>query len=164
MALSATIQLSSAWSAFDRRFVVHLFEGHLSIADMDRLDALGRRWEQDNPGKRVELVIIYPTDARMNGEERTRMGKLIKRGERERAASATVILAEGLLGAMQRSVLTGLQLIVPPVHPQKVFGAVAPAVAWLVPHVQQVNGGDVTAASLAAAVDDLRRAFDARER
>ncbi|MDD9942257.1 MAG: hypothetical protein OXU20_14520 [Myxococcales bacterium] len=164
MGFEPTIQLGAVWSAVNQGFVVHLFEGHLSLADMDVMEAQSLRWLEANPGERVELSVIYSTKARMDTVERARMTELIKHGERGRVASATVILAEGLTGAMQRSVLTGMLLIVPPVHPQRVFGALRPALEWLLPHVRRVNGEAVTLAGLCAACDDLRRAFDARPR
>ena len=64
-------------------------------------------WHKKNPGKLVELVIIFASDARMNGEERTRLAALMKRWEASAPHRATVVLASGLPGAMHRSILTG---------------------------------------------------------
>lgn len=164
MPLVIANQLAPAWTAVDKRLAVHVFEGHLSLTDMDVLEAFGDRWTRDNGGKRVELVIIYPSNSRMTGEERTRMGGLIKRWEKDRVASATVILAEGMLGAMQRSVLTGLQLIAPPAHPQKVFGVIEPAITWLLPYVREVNGADVNEVLLRTGIASVCRDFQARTR
>ncbi|HEX3771271.1 MAG TPA: hypothetical protein VHV30_10420 [Polyangiaceae bacterium] len=138
-----------------RRFGVHAFEGHLTLDDMGKLEAFGNVWHKKNPGKVVEMAIVFPSDDRMEGEERARLVKVIRRWEMTRVASATVILAQGLLGAMHRSVLTGLMLVAPPPHPTKVFGATADAVAWLTPHVQAVCGLDASSHDLTAAVDAL---------
>src|SRR5688572_8852720 len=105
MRLQPLICLSSAWTSVFGQFAVHLFEGHVSVAQMEHLQAIGDRWNGENPDKRVELVIVLPSDTRMTLEERARMNRLIKHGESFRTASATVILAEGLLASMQRSVL-----------------------------------------------------------
>ncbi len=162
MALTPMVQLAGVWVGIDHRFAVHVFEGHVSLADMDQLQAFGDRWVKANSGKRVELVIIHPSSARMTSEERSRIASLIKRWEPDRVASATVILASGIQGAMQRSVLTGLQLLAPPAHPVKVFGEIAPAVTWLLPHIQAVNVGAAGARlqqSVCKLCDDfLRRA------
>jgi hypothetical protein len=136
--LEPIIKLIPAWTAVSGRFAVHVFEGHLSIADMDRMEAIGDQWHRQNRGRRVELVIVFPSDAKMTAEERRRMTLLIKRWEPDRDASATVILAEGLRGSIQRSVLTGFTLVAPPPHPMKVFGKIPEAVTWLHPHIAPV--------------------------
>jgi hypothetical protein len=110
----------------------------------------------------VELVVILPSDARMTSEERARMAAIIKRWEHERIASSTVILADGLVGSLHRSILTGLQMIVPAPHPVKVFGAIAPAVQWLAPYVQELCGPDATAEVLLSGVNELCARFAAR--
>lgn len=159
MALSLLLQLPPVWTAADQRFAIHLFHGYLSLEDMGQLEALGDRWTREHGGKRVELVVVYPSQARMSTEERHRISALIKRWDRDRAASATVILAEGMVGAMQRSVLTGLQLIAGTTHPQKVFSNVADAVNWLMPHVREVNGPSTNGTQLLADVNALCRQF-----
>lgn len=139
MGFQPLLQLPAAWSSVYERFALHLFEGHLSVAEMERLYDLGARWNAQHPEKRVELAIIFPSDARMTPEERAGMARLMKLGEAHRAASATVVLAAGLRGAMHRSILTGLMMLAPPPHPARVFGGIAEAMAWLDPHVQVVE-------------------------
>ena len=147
-----------------RRFGVHVFEGSVTLDDMIRIESSGSLWHRTNPGQIVELVIIFPSDARMTNEERTRMASIVKRWEKTRKASATVVLAEGLAGAMHRSILTGLQMLAPPPHPTKVFSRTPDAVAWLAPHVQSLCGPDAIAADLLAAVEHLCEAFRASRR
>lgn len=163
MKLSPVIQLPAAWSGVADRFGVHLFEGEVSVADMDRLEVMGSQWHRKHPGKLVELVVIFPSPARMTGEERARMAKLIKRWEHARVASATTILAEGMQGAMHRSVLTGLLFLAPPPHPAKVFGAVAQAVTWLAPYVASVCGPQATRDATLSAVESFCADFVARK-
>jgi hypothetical protein len=162
MKLEPIICTSSAWSSVYAHFVVHLFEGHLGLAEMDRMHALGEHWRAANPGKRVELVLVFPSDAQMSQEERARMARLIKHGEAQRAASATVILAQGLLASFQRSVLTGMMMIVPAPHPAKVFGNVADALRWLSPQTQAVCDQALSVEALSALVDANIAAFRAR--
>ena len=137
MILEPLIRLPNAWTGVAGRFGVHLFEGRLTVADMDRMEAIGDEWQAKNPGRLVELVVIFPSSARLDDAERARLVRLVARREKDRAASATVIMAEGMVGAMQRSILTGINLIRRPPHPVKVFSAVPDAVSWLLPHVRE---------------------------
>jgi hypothetical protein len=159
---SPVIEMPTALTGVWRRMAVHLFEGRLTVDDMERLEALGADFRRRVPGKMVELVVVFPSDARMTSEERTRMAAIIKRWEHVRTASSTVILARGLTGALHRSVLTGLQILAPAPHPLKVFGAIPPAVKWIAPFVQALSGPEATVESLQLGVDDLCARFAAR--
>jgi hypothetical protein len=158
--LEPLIEMQNIWSGVWRRFAVHMFHGHLAVEDMARLENIGVQWLKKNPGKLVEMVMIYPSDAvGMTSEERSRMARVIKRWEDIRTASATVILATGILGSVQRSVLTGLQVIAPPPHPTKVFATAADAVRWLTPYVQDVCGMDARHNDLVVAVEEMSGRF-----
>lgn len=157
------IALPAVWSYACGRLAVHLFQGQLSVPDMDRMEQVGVLWHERKPGKRVELSVILPSDARMESAERARMARLVRRWENERIASATVVLAQGLRGAMHRSVLTGLMLVAPSPHPAKVFGTIDDAVAYVTPFVQPpVLDAPCSGATLARAILALQRAFEAR--
>jgi hypothetical protein len=160
--LEPLIEMHCMVTALWRRFAVHLFEGKLTVADMDRIEANSEVWHGRVNGKVVEMVVILPSDAKMTGEERTRMSRIIKRWENKRQASATVVLAQGLVGSMHRSVLTGIQMLAPPPHPVKVFGSIADAVGWLSPHVVEVCGVEAKPDELTAAVRDLSARFAER--
>jgi hypothetical protein len=137
-----------------------MFHGHVTVEDMARVENIGVQWLKENPGKLVEMVVIYPSDAvGMTSEERARMARVIKRWEDARTASATVILATGILASVQRSVLTALQAIARPPHPTKVFSTSADGVAWLTPYVQELCGRDATKDALVAAVEELGATF-----
>ncbi len=142
-----------------RRFGVHMFEGKVTVEDMAKMEAVGVQYLKKNPGKLVEMVVIYPSDTRMTAEERERMARVIRRWEDCRVASATVILATGLVGSMHRSVLTGLQFLARPPHPTKVFGTIPDALAWLSPYIVELCGVDATHDKLVAAVADMERRF-----
>ena len=144
------------------RFGAHLFHGKVTTTDIDQIQRASDGWRAKNPGKTVELVVIYPSGARMTISERLRFSRLLKKDERERTASATVVLAEGLTGAAQRSMLTGLLMMAPPPHPAKVFGTIRDAVAWLAPHVRALCGPEATSDALYAAVEELAARFRAR--
>ena len=154
--------LPTAWTSVCARFGVHLFEGTVTLADMDRLQSVGDRWNAQHPEKRVELVVVLPSNARMTHEERMRMVRLIKHGEAHRAATGTVILAEGLLASVQRSVLTGMMMLAPAPHPAKVFGNLTEAVAWLAPYVKSVCGDALKPEQLASMLDAHLAEFRAR--
>jgi hypothetical protein len=153
--LEAAFRTPNVVTGVWRRFGAHVFEGRLSLEDMARLESFGNLWHKKNPGSVVELAVILPSEARMAGEERARLAKIIRRWEMTRTASATVILANGLVGAMQRSVLTGLMMIAPAPHPTRVFGTTREAAAWLAPYIQAACGVEATAAAIGAAVDAL---------
>jgi len=154
MNFEAVFRTPTTWISVLGRFAVHLFEGHVTLADMDQMQVVGERWRVQHPEKRVEIGVIFPSEARMTHEERVRMARLIKVGEAQRAASATVILAQGLMASMQRSMLTGMLMIAPPPHPSKVFGSVPDALAWLGPHVETLCGP-------ALKLEELERALTA---
>lgn len=135
MRFEPLFRTATAWISVFDHFAVHLFEGAVSVSDMDRIQSVGERWNVRHPGKRAELVVIFPSNARLTPEERARMAQLVKVGQTHRAAAATVILASGMLGSMQRSMLTGLTMISPPPHPWKVFGTIVDALTWLTPHL-----------------------------
>ena len=159
MKLETLIQLPNVMTGVWRRFGVHAFEGKITLDDMTRMQVAGDAWMRRNPGNTVELVIIFPSDARMSGDERAKLASVIKKWESVRAASATVVLASGLMGSMHRSVLTGLQMLAPPPHPAKVFGGVADAVGWLSPHAQQLCGPEATGPALLGAVEAMCTQF-----
>lgn len=145
-----------------RRFGVHIFEGKVTVEDMKKIEESGEVWHAKIPGKLVEMVIIIPSGAKMTSEERSKMAHIIRRWEHARSASATVILAQGLVGSMHRSVLTGLQLLAPAPHPVKVFGNVHDAVWWLGPHIRETCNVATTSEDLVSAVDALSARFGAR--
>lgn len=163
MRLEPVIALPSAWTCVHGQFVVHCFEGHFPVSDMDHMQDLAARWMARHPAQRVEMVVVLPSSARMSGEERQRMARLIKLGERQRTASATVIMAEGLLGSVHRSILTGLMLLAPPPHPTKVFASVLEGVRWLHPHARALMP-QLQLEPLCAAVEGQLAAFRARAR
>jgi hypothetical protein len=164
MLLEPLICMPQAWTFVWQRFGVHFFQGTLGIGDMDRLESEGDRWHAAHPGQLIEMVVIFPSDARMNTTERERMIRLMKRREKSRLASATVILAEGITGAMHRSVLTGLMLIARPPHPAKVCATIPDAIAFLMPHLRSLCDPRATHASMVVALDEARAAFEARAR
>jgi hypothetical protein len=164
MLFEPLFRLPAAWSSVSDRFGVHLFEGELTVADMDQIATVAARWHALHPGKVVELSIIHPSASRLSLEQRSRLARLIKRWESERTAAATVVLAGGLTGAVQRSLLTGLLMVVRPPHPTQVFASTGEALEWLLPHVRALSGRHVTLEALRAGVDRLCHEFGARRR
>jgi len=162
MKLEPIIEMSCMTTGMWRRFAVHLFEGKLTLDDIERLEKNSEVWHSKIAGKVVEMVVIFPSEAKMTSEERTRMTRIIKRWEHKRLASATVILAQGLVGSMHRSVLTGMQMLVPAPHPVKVFGAISDAIQWLTPHVHEACGAEAKVDTLLEAVNGLSAQFGKR--
>jgi hypothetical protein len=162
MRLEPIIEMPCLMTGLWKRFGVHLFEGKVTVADMEEIERRSVVWHQKVRGKLVEMVVICPSDAKMTSEERAKMTQIIKRWENDRAASATVILAQGLVGAMHRSVLTGMQMIVPAPHPMKVFGTIPDAIGWLAPHVRELCGPEATPEALEGGIADFAARFAAR--
>jgi hypothetical protein len=164
MKLEPIIQLPSMMTGMWRRLGVHAFQGKVTLDDMTRVEVAGSLWHRNNPGKVVEIVIIFPSDARMDNKERERMAGIVKRWESVRTASATVILATRLVGSMHRSILTGMHMLVPPPHPTRVFGAVAETVTWVLPHVRDLCGADVGGEALLGAIAEFCATFQLMRR
>lgn len=162
MRFETVVEMPSTWSGVHRHVAVHLFQDRVTVEQMDELDAIGSAWRRKHPGKLVELVVIFPSGNQMTAGERSRMTALMKRWESDRVAAATVILAEGLMGSLHRSVLTGLVMLVPPSHPARVFGKVGDAVHWLVPHVEGLWRSKVDEAGLLGAVETYCSTFERR--
>ena len=162
MTYQVVIELPVVWSCITGHLLVHLFEGTLTIDHMKELEREGDAFRARHRGKYAELVVIFPSGAKMTSEERAHMARLIKRTEDRRVASATVILAEGITGAFQRSVLTGLQLLAPPAHPAKVYGDVETAVRFLAPHLKSVGASTADADALVLSVEGMCKEFRAR--
>ena len=78
MIFESVMRMPAAWSSVCAGFAIHMFEGHVTLADMDQMQSVGERWNAQHPGKRIEVVLIFPSNARMTHEERSRMAKLIK--------------------------------------------------------------------------------------
>ena len=162
MRFEPIIEMPCLLTGLWKRFGVHLFQGKVTVEDMEELETRSAVWHDKLRGKLVEMVVIFPSEAKMTSEERTKMTRIIKRWESSRAASATVILAQGLTGALHRSVLTGMQMIVPAPHPAKVFGTTSDGVKWLAPHVRELCGPEATPEALDAGVADLATRFASR--
>jgi hypothetical protein len=145
-----------------RQLAVHIFEGKTTVADMNAIEAFSEKWHAKITEKLVEMVVILPSEMKMTNEERTKMARIIKRWENTRIASATVVLTQGLKGALDRSVLTGFQLVVPPPHPMKVFGAIEDGTRWLAPYVQKSSGADADEHAMTSAIRQLIAHFDKR--
>ncbi|MEO7113504.1 MAG: hypothetical protein ABI183_23905 [Polyangiaceae bacterium] len=141
---------------------MHVFEGKLTLDNMAQLEKDSEAWHSKSKDKLVEMVVIHPSQSKMTSDERQKMKGIIKRWEHTREASATVILAQGLAGALHRSVLTGLQMAVPAPHPTKVFGTTDAALNWLAPSVQKTCGPEACVGDLIVAVAELSAHFQKR--
>ena len=165
MKLEPVIRMPTFWSSVlastQVELGVHLWEGDLTVLEMNQIQEIGDRWYARYPGKSLALNIVYPGASLIPppAELRDRFRRLLKHWESRHLAACTVMLAEGLLGAMHRSVLTGMLMIVPPPHPAKIFATVDDALPWLLGHAR---GGALDPRELRAAIDALRAEFSAR--
>lgn len=152
-------RLPTTWStAVADTIAVNHFEGEVTVLEMNTIQEIGDRWYARYPRKSLSLSIVYPTTHRPTAEQRERLRQLIKHWENHHLAAANVMLIDGLLGAMHRSVLTGVMMLAPAPHPAKVFANLDAALPWLLSH--QTTKLDV--ASVRDAVDRLSSEFLAR--
>lgn len=153
-------RLPTTWStAIAGAVAVHHFEGEVTVLEMNKMQAIGDEWYRRYPGKSLSIAVVFPTTHRASAEQRDRMRQLIKHWEGKHLAAANAMLMDGLLGAMHRSILTGILMFAPPPHPSKVFAAVEPAVSWLLDHQL---GTALSAAEVLTAINQTSNEFLAR--
>lgn len=141
--------------------VLWVVDGQTPVDELERLRAMVRTHPRaDRPS--VTLIVIHGTRSTMNAEERRSVLAMIDETKHHRLASATVIGARGMLGALHRSILTGFSLLLPPPHPHKVFGDVPEAIAYLMPWVPKVSDG-LDATAIEAMLADLYAQLLARK-
>jgi hypothetical protein len=139
--------------------VVWVVDGHTPLDELKRLRSHVAEWTRERGGrKNVTLVVLHAARTTMSSEERASVARMIDETKRSRVASSTVVLADGLVGALHRSILTGFTIVVPPPHPTKVCADVATAIAFLHPHVESLCGR-VAQEDLAAMVEALHEAI-----
>lgn len=145
-----------------RQVVIWVVDGQTPVEELERLRRVVRGWA-DEHGRGVALTVIHPTRSGMTSEERASVARMIDETKAGRMASATVILATGVLGALHRSLLTGLSLLVPPPHPVKFTSDLDHAIAWLRPYVEHLSG-PVRESDIRAIAEDLHAAVLAEKR
>lgn len=138
-----------------KRVIVWVVEGHTPVATLEalrlRLAVLSRERGDE---KHVALTVLYPSDSAMSAEERRSVARMIDETKHRRLASATAVLAQGMMGAVHRSILTGMSILVPPPHPNRITSSIEDAVAFAHPFVVQSSGA-VAMADLRTMVEDL---------
>lgn len=138
-------RLPTVWStAVADSIGVNHFEGEVTVMEMNKIQEIGDRWYARFPGKSLAISVVYPTTHRAPPEQRERLRQLIKHWEHRHLAAANVMLIDGLLGSMHRSIFTGVLMLVPPPHPAKVFSNIDDGVSWLLGH-QKGTSFDVAA-------------------
>jgi hypothetical protein len=141
----------AAW----RQLVLWVVDGHTPLDELERLRVIVQSWSRaQGTLKNVTLVVLHDNRSTMSAEERRSVSRMIDETKSQRVASATVVLAGGIVGALHRSILTGFSLLVPPPHPTKVYADVESAIAFLHPHIESVCG-PVPPAHLDAMVNAL---------
>lgn len=138
-----------------RRLVLWVVDGHTPVVELERLRTLVHEWSRGQSGeKNVTLVLLHASRSTMEADERRAVLRMIDETKHDRVASATVVLARGMIGALHRSILTGFSLLLPPPHPTRVFGEVPPAIAFLHGHIESLCGA-VEPLHIEAMLDDL---------
>lgn len=146
-----------------KRLLIWVVEGHTPLPTLEalrlRLTALSRERGDE---KHIALTILYPSDSTMSTEERRSVARMIEESKHRRLASSTAVLAQGLMGAVHRSILTGMSLVVPPPHPNRITATTDDAIAFLLPYITQ-SSGPASLADVRAMVNDLYAALKERK-
>jgi len=146
-----------------KRVVLWVVEGHTPL---EQLEALRRRFaelsRERGDEKHVALTILYPTDSTMSAEERKCVARIIDESKHRRLASATAVLAQGLMGAVHRSILTGMSILVPAPHPHRITATIEDAIDFVHPYAT-LSSGPVLRSDLRAMVGDLHNTLRARQ-
>lgn len=143
--------------------VLWVADGETPLDELRALTEFVLRYKRERGERQnVALTVIHGTRTGMTAEARKEIARLIDLTKHTRRASSTVVLAEGMLGALHRSILTGLSLLVPPPHPVKITGDVASAVAFLHPYIEELCG-PIPPQHVAAMVGDLHGAICAEK-
>lgn len=121
--------------------VLWVADGETPVEELRALTQFVKRYRAER-GERpnVALTVIHGTRTGMTAEARREVTRLIDLTKHDRVASSTVVLAQGMLGALHRSILTGMELVVPAPHPVKICGDVSTAVAFLHPYIVELCG------------------------
>ena len=115
------------------------------------------------PGPMIGFSIVHPPAmGPLDSDGRAAIAEQARVVNPRSKAGALVILSGGFSGAIVRSIATGLSLISPPKHPNKVFDTMERACAWIAPHVTPVDGRAVTPEEIMAAYRQLPTPPDSR--
>ena len=124
-----------------RDLVIWVVDGHTPLDELKRLRSRVAEWRQQRAArKNVALTVLYPSPSTMSTEERLTVARMIDETKHDRTASATVVLADGILGALHRSILTGLSIVVPSPHPVRISADLGTAITFVLPHVERLCG------------------------
>lgn len=142
-----------------KNLLIWVAQGHTNVAELQELRVLfGMLAKARGDEPHVSLIILYPSDSTMSGEERRVVTKLIEESKHRRLASATAVLATGVMAAVHRSILTGINLLVPPPHPNRITASIDEAISFVHPHVVK-SSGPITQADVRAMIDELYEAL-----
>lgn len=142
-----------------KHLLLWVVEGHTPVEQLERLRVrIGALSRDRGDKKHVALTVLYPSDSTMSAEERACVAKMIDETKHRRLAAATAVLAQGVMGSVHRSILTGMSLIVPPPHPNRIAASEEAAINFVHPYVVQSSGA-VTPEEIRAMSADLYEAL-----
>lgn len=98
------------------------------------------------------LVVLSPGCPAPEGHLREMIGNELKRVEKHIRASSTVIEGDGFAAAALRGVIIGINLLIRPPYPMKVFGTISDSAEFLAKSGERL----MTASDIREAVQHLR--------
>lgn len=124
-----------------KHLLIWVVEGHTPLEQLERLRLrIGAIARERGNEKHVALTILHPSDSAMSSEERASVSKMIDETKHRRLAAATAVLAQGVMGSVHRSILTGMSLLVPSPHPNRIAATEEAAIKFIHPYVLQSSG------------------------
>jgi hypothetical protein len=104
-------------------------------------------------GQIIPISIVHPEAiSAVDTEGRAAIAEQARHVDPRSKASALVILSGGFSGSIIRSIATGLNLLLPARHPNKIFDTMEAASSWLAPYLGPSR-------SLRSASDELVEVF-----
>ncbi|MFV8749710.1 hypothetical protein ACNOYE_04055 [Nannocystaceae bacterium ST9] len=117
--------------------VVQVFTGKVS---REHLDASLHMLDHPIVGvPYVQLCRVSPTSVKElpDDEFRARAAESLKARAGKLVGFAYVVAGEGFLASMARAVITGINVVLRPTHPEKVFSEPLAAANWLATHLPE---------------------------
>ena len=134
-----TVETAGIVHACWRRCSVSVVRGSVTIPDIEALERGFEAYMSEHPGKHVTFSYVLPSDDRLDAKVRDRIKVMMDNYGADTLAAAYVIPADGLTGALQRSILTSIMMLTRGAYPRKVFKSLEDGCAWGAGHLQSID-------------------------
>ena len=143
--------------AAQRNLLILAWTDAPSAAQLRECGRLGRVLGRKHPGGIAMLDLLISGTAKFSNEMREEAVKITRDPKLFRLGVADVVLVSGLVGVAARAILSTVALIGRPVVPNRMFGNLADATAWLAPKLA-LGGEPWSAAEIIAIAEPIVKA------